>query len=388
MKQQTKHKKHADISRPDLGNFARQEFALIGTPCGEIQALSRKLIDRLSGDFKMAYVDADHSSADEASSDGLTAKASLIYTDKIGFHRFDLRAEMNTFHYRHWFNNQDLVLVNGNHFQARRQLVFIDPRKFDSLQRKLDRLTQVVGFIKLDAGQEIPGFLQEHISDWATLPVWTMEEVEKISGFLREHVRSEIPSVKGLILAGGKSQRMGRDKGQLQYHGRPQREHSYRLMSTDLDISAFLSCRADQVPEMPDDHDLIVDSFVGLGPFGAILSAFREHPNHAWLVMACDLPFVDKAGLDYLLANRDASAIATAFHNPATGFPDPLLTLWEPRAYPILLQFLAQGYSCPRKVLINSPVHVIHPPNEQLLTNVNSPAEFEKAKTTLSKINP
>lgn len=380
----TKHQKHAKLSRPQLGTFGRQEISFIGTPCGGIQTLSRQIMGHLGAKVKLAYVDADHSQA-ETPSPGMIPGSHLVYTDKINFHRFDLHTQADSFQYRQWFNGQDLILVNGNHFTANRQIVFIDPRKFDSLRRKLDRLTEVIGFITIEESTDIPDFLKDHLTNWENIPRWKVEETVAISRFIEEHYRAHLPGVKGLILAGGKSQRMGRDKGQLNYHGLPQRQYLYQLMEQALSIPAHLSCRPDQLDEMQEDHRLLPDSFAGLGPFGAILSAFREDPNSAWLVVACDLPFVNQAGLRYLLDKRDVSSIATAFHNPATDFPDPLLTLWEPRAYPILLQFLSQGYSCPRKVLINSPVRSIEAPDEQLLTNVNNPAEFEKVRILLAK---
>ena len=108
---------------------------------------------------------------------------------------------------------------------------------------------------------------------------------------------------------------------------------------------------------------------------GAILSAFRENPNAAWLVVACDLPLLDETTLNFLIKNRDTSKIATTFRSPESkeGFPEPLITIWEPKSYPVLLQFLAQGISCPRKVLINSDVHVLDAPLPETLMNANTP---------------
>ena len=122
---------------------------------------------------------------------------------------------------------------------------------------------------------------------------------------------------------------------------------------------------------------IIFDNFIGLGPFGAIASAFRENPNSAWLVVACDLPLLDKDALDFLIQHRDPSKVATAFNSPDNEFPEPLITIWEPRSYPILLSFLSQGYSCPRKVLINSDVALVDAPDPRVLTNVNSPEDME-----------
>lgn len=377
-----KHEKHAKLTRPDSGHFGRMEWALLGAPCGVIQHVSKQLSKQLGSTYKMAYVDAEHAGKDESDTLDPLHNNEAVYTDKIGYHQLAFRLDANDFTYRQWFNRQDLVLVNGNHFRARRQLLILDPRKYDSLQRKLDRLTAVDALLTTSPGQEIPLFVQEAVTNWASLPTFAAEEHGALAEFLRKKMEEGLPGVQGLVLAGGKSQRMGQDKGQLNYHGRPQREHLHHLL-TEAGMDAYLSCRAEQVGDMPDGYKLLTDSFLGLGPYGAILSAFQQDPNKAWLVVACDLPFVDTAAIRYLLDQRDASAVATAFHNPATGFPDPLLTLWEPRAYPVLLQFLAQGYSCPRKVLINSATNIVEAPDPRILTNVNNPKEFEEARSLL-----
>jgi molybdopterin-guanine dinucleotide biosynthesis protein A len=111
---------------------------------------------------------------------------------------------------------------------------------------------------------------------------------------------------------------------------------------------------------------------------GAILSAFRQNPNTAWLVVAVDLPLLDKSTLQLLIENRNPSKLATAFNSPVNEFPEPLIAIWEPRAYPVLLQFLAQGYSCPRKALINTDVELLDAPNPEALFNVNTPEERKK----------
>ena len=146
----------------------------------------------------------------------------------------------------------------------------------------------------------------------------------------------------------------------------------------------YMSCRQDQVSDLKEHFEVLPDTVEGLGPFGALLSAFREYPDAAWLVAACDLPLLDHDVLSDLSNRRNASKMATAFHNPETGFPEPLITIWEPKAYPVLLHFLSLGYSCPRKLLINSDVKVIELKDDEALININTKAEYNNAKKLLS----
>jgi molybdopterin-guanine dinucleotide biosynthesis protein A len=115
------------------------------------------------------------------------------------------------------------------------------------------------------------------------------------------------------------------------------------------------------------------------------LSAFQTNPNTAWFTLACDLPYLSSQTLDYLADHRNPSKIATCFIDSENKFPEPLITIWEPRAYPIMLQFLSQGYSCPRKVLINSDVELLQAPVIADLQNVNYPQQRQEAMEYLHK---
>jgi len=387
-----KHRKHTKLTRPNHGNFTRNEWAIIGTPCGDIQKLAYQLIEGLSKKWKVSYVDADHKSADAEADQGRDPKtamgngATFEYTDKITHHRVEFDSALDVYQYRVLFNEQDVAIVNGNHFLAKQQIVVIDPRKEKSLAKKLDRLTDVQLILLTDGVTSLPDFLKSHLmeKELGPIPVHAITDTKSILSFLENKMQEATPPIHGLVLAGGKSIRMGTDKGAINYHGRAQRDHSYDQLNA-LCEQSYLSCRPEQTAQMLLDFPVIADTFAGLGPFGAILSAFREHPNHAWLVIACDLPLMDEATLQYLIDHRDPSKVATAFNSPVNEFPEPLIAIWEPKSYPILLQFLAQGYSCPRKVLINSDVHLIDAPNPKALTNVNSPEEYEAVMQLLSE---
>lgn len=192
-------------------------------------------------------------------------------------------------------------------------------------------------------------------------------------------------ALHGLVLAGGRSTRMGRDKATLAYHGRSQLETSWALLAPRV-TSCFVSVRPDQVGDpLRARHPQIVDGPEGAGPAAGIVAAQRAHPQAAWLVLACDLPFLDAGTLDALLAARDPDKLATAFRSAHDGLPEPLCAVYEPAAGPHFARHIAEGRSCPRKFLLMHDVRIIDLPRADALDNVNSADEYW---TTMQSIAP
>lgn len=350
-----KHEKHAKLSRPDMGFFGRNEIAFLGAPCGIIKSIVDASIESITGDIKITYVDADHGSDENVSF------KNNVLQDKISHKRFEKKS-LSAFDQKFLLSDQDMILVNGNHFEAKTQIVIIDPKKEESLKRRSSQLTNIKAFVLSEGVDDVFGWLEKS----PEIPVLKISEIDKISRLILSEIKN--PILKALILTGGKSTRMGTDKSTLEYHGIPQHAYLQKTLES-LSIPTFISCREEQ---RNDFDNPITDKFLGLGPYGAILSAFQEDPNAAWLVVACDLPLLKTPDFEYLVSNRNSKKMATACFNPETNFPDPLFTIWEPKVYQTLLSYLSIGYSCPRKVLINSDTEIIHLTRPEVLANVNT----------------
>ncbi|MCW3123983.1 MAG: molybdenum cofactor biosynthesis protein MoaC [Flavipsychrobacter sp.] len=201
----------------------------------------------------------------------------------------------------------------------------------------------------------------------------------------KEHNSSAAPVLYGLVLAGGKSVRMGQDKSIMHWHGKEQRYYMADMLQS-ICTDVFISCRAEQVHEIDPAYKTLTDSYEGSGPLIAILSAFKEKPGAAWMVVACDLPLMDKDTLLYLLQNRNTDCIATTFESPFDKHPEPLITIWEPGSYEVLLAHMADGFKCPRKALIRNTerVRILIPPDPKALMNANTPEDAATAKELLS----
>ncbi len=182
------------------------------------------------------------------------------------------------------------------------------------------------------------------------------------------------PEIYGLVLAGGKSVRMGHDKGLAQWHGKAHRYYLADMLSAFC-AKVFISCREEQVGEIEAPYTALTDAVEGMGPMGGLLTAFQKHPGNAWLVTACDLPLLDTNTLTFLVNNRNLLSIATTFESPHDGLPEPLITIWEPSSYPILQQKANEGFTCPRRVLIHNNITILQPPVPNALLNANTPED-------------
>jgi molybdopterin-guanine dinucleotide biosynthesis protein A len=188
----------------------------------------------------------------------------------------------------------------------------------------------------------------------------------------------------GLVLAGGRSTRMQRDKAAIEYQpGVTQLDAAMALLQGRVS-RAFVSVRADQAGDVARArYPHIVDRGDVQGPLAGISAALHEHPEAAWLVLACDLPFLDARTLDHLIASREPSRVATAFRSSHDGLPEPLCAIWEPRALDGVRAHIAAGKNCPRKFLINADTRLIDQPDPRALDNVNTMAEYGRAMESL-----
>ena len=194
--------------------------------------------------------------------------------------------------------------------------------------------------------------------------------------------------IYGLILAGGASKRMQRDKAALIIQGKTQLDRAFELVSRHVS-RVFVSVRADQTSDPARAHlPMIVDSVEGAGPIVGIRSALAAHPGVAWLVLACDLPFLSDTAIQELLRRRDPSALATAYNSAHDGLPEPLCAVWEASAAGLLAAYQAAGGHCPRKFLIRHGAQLIDLPDPRALDNVNTPEEYSQAVAALDTLPP
>ena len=189
----------------------------------------------------------------------------------------------------------------------------------------------------------------------------------------------------GLVLAGGRSTRMGSDKAALLHpDGRALARRCCDLLLEAGCESVVLSLRHDQeLPPGFEDHSEVIiarDPEGGSeGPLAGMLASMRMRPEADWLVLACDLPRLDVDTLVHLISSRKPEEKFLSYRSEFDGLPEPLCALYTSDALPIIEEARANDLRCPRKVLIRNECRLLEPITPRALENANTPEDWEIA---------
>jgi molybdopterin-guanine dinucleotide biosynthesis protein A len=194
-------------------------------------------------------------------------------------------------------------------------------------------------------------------------------------------------NVSGFVLAGGRSSRMGRDKALLEIDGVTLIVRAVTLVRSVLDEATVIASKAGYESL---GLRIVGDDFPGFGPLGGIATALHISKKPWNLVIACDLPYLSKAWLEYLI-ERALKSEADAVVPMNVRGPEPLCAMYHKNAEQRIRTGVEGGI---RKVTDSfANLHVEHlEPDEwkgfasggPLFKNVNSPADYKEAKARLS----
>ena len=183
----------------------------------------------------------------------------------------------------------------------------------------------------------------------------------------------------GLVLVGGKSVRMGRDKALICYNGNEnQLLHSTALLRVVCQ-EVFVSQRKDQAYEHQNFTNIIYDSVEEVkGPLCGIISAMHNYPDEHWLVIACDLPNLDDVALRKLVREFESdSPQLIAYKSSYDGLPEPLCAIYPSGSARELLEYSRKLKNhCPRKILMKMNAKLVDQDNPTSLENVNTNSEY------------
>lgn len=105
--------------------------------------------------------------------------------------------------------------------------------------------------------------------------------------------------VTGYVLAGGASRRMGRSKAGLTLNGQTMLDRTLRLLRSVCPIAAVVGEGC--VPPTLEGAGVLPDNFPGNGPLGGMLTGLMKCSTEYALFLSCDLPFMNRRFLEYLV---------------------------------------------------------------------------------------
>lgn len=181
--------------------------------------------------------------------------------------------------------------------------------------------------------------------------------------------------LSGVVLCGGKSVRMGRDKALITYHNNPQYAHIAALMRPYCK-QVYISCRNDQKTVFNEQHQVITDSatFKDAGPLTGVLSAFEGLKNESLLVIGCDYPYFTTHDIMTLLQARQPGVDVVCYINSQSGFEEPLLAVYEKQCARLLTDFYHTGQTSLRHFLKTVNTKML-PGNIKSITSIDTPAD-------------
>ncbi len=190
--------------------------------------------------------------------------------------------------------------------------------------------------------------------------------------------------INGLVLVGGKSSRMGTDKSDLVYHQQRQSEHVSSIMHPFCK-TVYLSVGQSHMRQSSVLYPIIKDVRDNNGPMTGLYSAILFDAKLAWLILPCDLPFLDQAVLRKLINEINSDHDVICYFNKARNQAEPLVSIWNPSSFEkVKERYKAKQYSM-YGLIQELKSKYIEMEDDSKLMNVNTLEEYKEAKEKIRK---
>ncbi len=194
-----------------------------------------------------------------------------------------------------------------------------------------------------------------------------------------------LTDITGVLLAGGKSRRMGEDKRYLQVGRQTLFARSLSVFRSVFQEVLVVIAQDSATIEagVPVIRDLVPDC----GSLGGLYTGLKQAATRHVFVAACDMPFLNPQAVRYVTALKDNADIVMAQWN--TGL-QPMHALYGPRCLPVLEEMIQTHNVKIQDIVAHPSLHVrlitdaelsqIDPEGRSFL-NVNTPSDLEAART-------
>jgi len=216
------------------------------------------------------------------------------------------------------------------------------------------------------------------------VPRFHRDEIDLIYRFIKDHFQSCTCPLYGAVFIGGQSRRMGKPKFSLSYNGQSETERIAKMLS-QVCQKVFLSARADQDLDILSDRlnfERINDEHYGMGPVGGLATLMGRFPDKAWLISACDLPFMREENFKSILKERDPLRYGTCYSQKGRQGVEPMCAIYEPKFILPLFEAMSHRELSLSRIIDDVEFKRVKVPEERRhnFTNVNTLEEYEVAR--------
>lgn len=193
-------------------------------------------------------------------------------------------------------------------------------------------------------------------------------------------------SVTGIVIAGGKSSRMGAEKGLQLLAGKPLIGYALETLAS-VCSNILISSNSDAYATM--GYEIVADEITDIGPIGGLYSALKQSKTEQNLILSCDLPFVNSELLLYLLQKSEGYRIVVPWQEG--NHYEPLCAFYNKLIVPDIEENIKLGNHKlsnffqkikTNKLIINDKLPFY---SDSLFFNVNAPTELIQAENIMAK---
>ncbi|MDA0692612.1 MAG: molybdopterin-guanine dinucleotide biosynthesis protein B [Nitrospinae bacterium] len=217
------------------------------------------------------------------------------------------------------------------------------------------------------------------------IPLFHRDDLENIYEFVRGHFISCASALNGAVFVGGQSKRMGKPKFSLSYNGVSETERMVKVLNQFCE-KIFLSSRSDldmgPLANMAGEVERVNDDHIGLGPVGGLATLMAAHPDKAWMITACDMPFLDEKNFEFIINERDPLRYGTCFIQKGRRGFEPMCAIYEPKFILPLYEAMSRRELSLSRIISELPFKQVKIPDTDRYNfmNINTPEEYEVAR--------
>ena len=246
----------------------------------------------------------------------------------------------------HALEQCDCILIEGYKQSPYNKIVFLDSKGNLPIFQDTPGIKAVI-HQGTCAGLSLPE---------SEIPRFHRNDVEGIYAFVRAHFISCSSPIYGAVFVGGQSKRMGKPKFSLSYNGKSETERLAVL----------------------------------LGPVGGLATLMGRHPDKAWIIAACDMPFLTDENFEIIFKERDPLRYGTCYMQKGRLGVEPMCAIYEPKFIIPLYEAMSRRELSLSRIINELPFKnvQIHEDDRHHFMNVNNPEEYDLARVKRAGPHP